>query len=107
MKSKRVVPRRQADEDVDSASEFYFQEAGGDVALAFILSIEHAYVQISRLPEAGSPRYAESLEVPGLRFWRAKKFPYLIFYVDLGTHIEIWRVLHERMDLPVWLHDVE
>jgi len=107
VKSKPVVPRRQADEDVDSASEFYFQEAGADVALAFVHSIEHAYVQISRLPGAGSPRYAESLEVPGLRFWRAKKFPYLIFYVDHGNQIEIWRVLHERVDLPAWISNVE
>jgi toxin ParE1/3/4 len=107
VKSKPVVPRRQADEDVDSASEFYVQEAGGDVALAFVHSIDHAYVQISRLPGAGSPRYAERLDVPGLRFWKARKFPYLIFYVDLGSHIEIWRVLHERVDLPEWIRNVE
>lgn len=107
MKAKLVVPRRQADEDVDRAANFYLLEAGPDIALAFVRSIEHTYVQISRFPGAGSPRYAESLEVPGLRFWRAKKFPYLIFYVDLGSRIEIWRVLHERMDLPAWIGNLE
>jgi len=107
VKAKPVVPRRQADEDVDNAADFYLHEAGEDMALAFVHSIEHTYYQISRLPEAGSPRYAERLEVPGLRFWKAKKFPYLIFYVDLGNRIEIWRVLHERMDLPAWIRNVE
>ena len=94
MKVKPLVPRRQADDDADSAADFYLQEAGGEVALAFVHSIEHAYVQISRLPDAG------------LRFWKAKKFPYLIFYVDLGSRIEIWRVLHERMDLPAQILNV-
>lgn len=107
MKAKLVVPRRRADEDVDSAANFYLREAGPDIALAFVHSAEYAYGQISRLAAAGSPRYAESLEIPGLRFWKAKKFPYLIFYLDIGSHIEIWRVLHGKMDIPAWMSDEE
>ncbi|MDI1241730.1 MAG: type II toxin-antitoxin system RelE/ParE family toxin [bacterium] len=107
MKAKLVVPRRQADEDVDRAADFYLREAGPDIALAFVHSVEHSYAQISRLSGTGSPRYAESLEITGLRFWKAKKFPYLIFYVDIGSHIEILRVLHERMDVPAWIGNDE
>lgn len=105
MKAKLVVPRRKADEDVDRAIDFYLREAGPDIALAFVHSVEHAYWQISRLSQTGSSRYAENLEIPGLRFRKMEKFPYLIFYVDLGSRIEIWRVLHEKMDIRAWMQN--
>lgn len=107
MKAKPVIPRRKAEEDIENAVEFYRQEAGSDMALAFIDSIEQAVLHISRHPAAGSPRYAEWLEIPGLKFWKTNKFPYLIFYIDMTSHVEVWRVLHEKMDISAWMQNNE
>ena len=34
-----------------------------------------------------------------LDYWPLKRFPYLIFYVELADRTEIWRVLHAGSDL--------
>lgn len=105
MKAKPVYPRRKAEDDIDNSVEFYIREAGSDTAVAFIDSIEQAILHISRQPASGSPSYSQRLDIPGLRFWKTKKFPHLIFYVDLVSHIEVWRVLHGKSDIPAWMHE--
>jgi len=105
--AKPVVTRRAADEDLDRAFEYYLREAGSDTAVAFIDSLEQAILHISRQPASGSPSYAHLLDIPGLRFWKTKNFPYLIFYIDLESHIEIWRVLHGKMNIPKWMTEDE
>ena len=105
MKNKPVVPRRQAEIDIDSAFEFYLTEAGTEMALAFVDSLEQAVLHISRHPTSGSPRYDSELNLLGLRFWPIKNFPYLIFYFEFETHIDVWRILHAEMDIPSWMRD--
>lgn len=34
-------------------------------------------------------------------------FPYLVFYVEQPGHLDVWRVLHARRDIPSWLRDPE
>ena len=58
-----------------------------------------------RTPITGSPRYAHELNLPGLRSWPCKRYPYLVFYVELADSIDVWWVLHTRRDTPRWLHD--
>ena len=53
----------------------------------------------------GSPRYAQELDLPGLRMWGLRRFPHLVFYMNLETHIDVWRVLHGERDLPGWLRE--
>ncbi|WP_343293124.1 type II toxin-antitoxin system RelE/ParE family toxin [Vandammella animalimorsus] len=31
----------------------------------------------------------------------------LVFYVARSDRIDVWRVLHERRDMPAWLHPDE
>jgi len=80
-------------------------EAGEQVALGFIEALEHAYLQLASQPAIGSPRYAHELNLPGLRSWPLQRYPYLLFYVDLPNHIDVWRVLHNQRDIPAWLHE--
>lgn len=103
MKFKRLVPRRQASQDVDDAVDYYLREAGIDVALGFVDSLEIAYRHLSRYPQTGSPRYAHELDLPGLRTWPVRGYPYLIFYLEQSDHLDIWRVLHSQRDIPAWL----
>ncbi|MHB9101896.1 MAG: type II toxin-antitoxin system RelE/ParE family toxin [Sulfuricella sp.] len=65
--------------------------------------LEQAYKHITRHPATGSTRYAHELDLPGLRSWPLKRYPYLIFYVEQSDHIDIWRVLHGQRDIPSWL----
>jgi toxin ParE1/3/4 len=103
VKLKPVVPRKLAESDIETAFNFYLAEGGADVAIAFVDSLEEAVLRVSRHPSAGSPRYAHELDLPGLRSWPLKNFPYLIFYLEQSTHIDVWRVLHSHTDIPEWM----
>lgn len=43
MRSKEVIPREQANRDVDEAVAYYLSEAGEGVAMGFVDSLEKAY----------------------------------------------------------------
>lgn len=55
------------------------------------------------LPSAGAQRYANELNLPGLRFQALRRFPYLVFNVERSDRIDVWRVLHGQRDIPVWM----
>ena len=31
------------------------------------------------------------------------RYPHLVFYVDRGSHVDVWRVLHGERDIPAWM----
>ena len=103
MKTKPIVPREQANQDVENALDYYVAEAGENVALGFVDELEQTYAQISRHPATGAPRYAHELNLAGLRCWPLKRYPYLVFYIEQTEHIDVWRVLHAMRDIPEWL----
>lgn len=107
MTIKPVVLRSAAERDVDDAISFYLREGGSSVALAFINALEVAHKLIAENPAGGSPRFAHELDLPGLRTWPLRKFPYRIFYVERADQIDIWRVLDGRRDIPAWLSGAE
>lgn len=104
MKHKPIRPRALACRDVEAALDHYAGEAGADVALGFIESLEATYRGIAAHPAAGSPRYAHELGLPDLRCRPLKRCPYLVFYVEREDHIDAWRVLHAHSDIPAWMH---
>jgi toxin ParE1/3/4 len=83
----------------------YQENAGPRVALSLVEELERAFARIASYPAAGSPRFAYELGIPDLRHVRVKGFPYLIFYIELAAHIDVWRVLHAKRDIPAWLED--
>jgi toxin ParE1/3/4 len=99
---KPLIRRARADLDVEEAIAYYLENAP-EVTLAFVDALEQAYRHIQRHPGTGSPRYAHELNLPGLRFWGCKRFPYLVFYVEKAEQIDVWRVLHESRDIPAWM----
>ena len=103
MNSKAVVLRERTLHDIDGAVEHYLAEAERAIALDFINALEDACRRIGERPASGSPRYAHELDIPGLRVLSAGKFPYLIFYVEGDTDIDVWRVLHGARDIPAWM----
>jgi toxin ParE1/3/4 len=105
VKAKPLVPRALAIHDVDAAVDHYLEEDGVQAALGFIEALERAYVHIGRHPSAGSLRYALELDVPDLRFWPLRRYPYLVFYVERSDHVDVWRVLHAERDIPAWMRE--
>ncbi len=105
MKAKLVIPREQANRDVDAAIDWYLNEATPEAGLGFVTALEKAYGHIGRHPATGSSRYAHELNLPGLRSWPLTNFPYLIFYVENPDHIDVWRVLHGQRDIPTWMQE--
>ncbi|MFC3651281.1 type II toxin-antitoxin system RelE/ParE family toxin [Dyella humi] len=107
MKTKPVVPREQANRDIEDAIAYYLAQDAEQAALGFIDALERAYAHIGRHPSAGSPRYAQALNLPGLYCWQLVRYPYLAFYVERTDHIDVWRVLHAQRDIPAWMQNPE
>lgn len=103
MKPKPVIARAQANHDIEAAIAYDVREAAGQAALGFIDALEDAYAHVARHPATGSLRYAHELNLPALRCWPLTRYPYLIFYVEQPDHIDVWRVLHGRRDIPAGL----
>jgi toxin ParE1/3/4 len=101
---KPVIPRDRANRDVDNAIAYYVKE---QAALGFVEALEEAYAFISRHPGTGKSRYAYELDIPGLQTWPLRRFPYLIFYIEQDNHIDVWRVLHGRRDIPALMQEPE
>lgn len=99
---KRLLRRALADADVINATGYYLNNAP-EYVHGFIDALQQAYQHIQLYPESGSLRYAQILDLPGLRVWKCQTYPYLIFYIEHQVHIEVWRVLHEKSDIPATL----
>lgn len=102
MKFCRLRPR--AERDVDDAARHYAQEGGYTLGAGFYDAVESALQFMAGHPGCGSLRIADLLDVPGLRVWPVKKFPYLIFYLEREAYLDVVRILHQSMDVPVHLH---
>lgn len=104
---KRIVPRVAAEKDIEEAADYYTDEAGEEVARDLIDALREAYRAIGDHPGTGSPRYAHILGLPGLRTRKLTRFPFLVFYIEHPDHIDVWRILHVRRDIPSWLEEPE
>jgi toxin ParE1/3/4 len=103
--AKAVVPRALAHRDVEDAIDYYVHEAGANIAMGFVDDLQDAYDLIASHPASGSLRYAYELGLPDLRTLRLKRYPFLIFYLEQADHLDVWRVLHAKRDIPAWLRD--
>jgi toxin ParE1/3/4 len=103
MTAKAVVPRSQAHRDAEEAIDHYKREARAHIALGFVEALEAAYPWIAKHPRTGSPRYAHELDLPDLRHRMLARYPYRVFCVEHADHIDVWRVLDARRDIPAWL----
>lgn len=92
---KQVRWRGQARDDAAEAAAWYGAHGGEAIELAFIASVERGESMIAAHPASGSTRHATllpDLHAP-LRFLRLERFErYLIYYLDLPTHVEIVRI---------------
>ncbi len=101
---RRPILRRElADRDIADIVTYYAGEAGLQVAMRFVDALEGTIGRIGRRPAIGSLGFADNVRIPGLRCCPVTASPDLVFYVDHGDHVAMWRVLHERRDIPAAL----
>lgn len=105
MAAKPVQFRELATFDLESASDYYAAEADVATAIRFVDAVEGAARRIGRNPRLGSLRFAYELGVPDLRVMAAGRFPYLVFYLERETSVDVWRLLHTSRDIPASLQD--
>ena len=104
--SKRTVRfRSRAAADVDAAVDHYRREAGESVAVDFVEALEHCVRRSRNGPHVGSLLFSYELGIPELRTTTTQRFPYVVFYLPGDDHIDVWRVLHSRRDIPTTLAD--
>jgi len=104
---KSVVLLPLAEQDIYEVLEHYRYEGGATLAQRWTEAVEAALRHVAAHAASGSPRYADMLGMPGLRFWQTRRFPYLVFYVERSAQIDVWRVLRGERDIAAWLREEE
>ena len=99
MARKPITLRALADSDLRAALQHYHAESPA-LAERFLGRIEQLLDHVRDHPAAGSLRYADALDLPGLRCWPCRQFPWLVFYVARNDSIDVIRILHARQDIP-------
>lgn len=107
MSDKPIVLLPLAEQDIHEVVEHYRHEGGAALARRWAQAVEAALRFIGAHAASGSPRYADMLGTPGLRYWQTRRFPYLIFYVERSECVDVWRVLHGERDIAAWLREGE
>ena len=97
----RVVAERFFEAELDSLVDKGEERTAAGMATA-LGKLKNA---ISAHPDSGSPRYANLLDLPGLRHRKLGRYAYLVFYVERDTYIDVWQILHARMDILHRLRD--
>ncbi|OWV85287.1 plasmid stabilization protein [Rhizobium sp. R635] len=105
MTAKSVIPRQSAREDAESAVDYYAREAGAQVAVDFVDALQSTYALLAEHPASGSLRQAYELGLPDLRSIKLRDFPYIVFYLEQADHVDVWRILHDKQDIPAWLQE--
>jgi len=106
MRLQRVEWSRQARRDAADAADWYVTQGGLALGERFLSEVQASLQQVARFPASGSLRHAEyfvGLPAP-LRFLPIKTFErYLLYYLDLPTHVEVIRVWDASRGLQVLL----
>ncbi|WP_225032029.1 type II toxin-antitoxin system RelE/ParE family toxin [Paraburkholderia sp. XV] len=102
MKSKPVVPTRQAQQDLETEIDYYlFDESSEAAALGFIAAVEEASQKPGKNPDLDL-HVTPNSTCPDSGHGHLS-VPHLVFYVDRDDHVEIWRVINAVRVIPTWL----
>jgi toxin ParE1/3/4 len=81
------------------------REAGSEIALRFVDSVEEALKRLEKFPYLGRARHFRQ---PGLRSWPVSGFRrWLIFYLPIKNGVRLYRVIHSARNLREQLGKAE
>ncbi|MCX7013545.1 MAG: type II toxin-antitoxin system RelE/ParE family toxin [Candidatus Sumerlaeota bacterium] len=95
---KPAVFHSEAEAEFRAAIHYYDEQRSG-LGAEFQEVIEQAVAQIVEMPQAFPPHGDQ-----GLRMYVVRRFPYTIFYLELGDLIWIAAVAHQRRRPGYWAH---
>ena len=64
-----------------------------------LVNLDVALTQQYGVALQGSPRPEHDLDFEGVRAWSLRRFPHQIYYNVHDDHVELWRILHPRLDI--------
>ena len=94
---KQVLSHSDADEEWQASVDFY-GAINPKVAFDFNERIRHAFKEIARNPE----RYSFVREMPPVRHYRLKRFPFSIIYLERRDYIWVLAVAHSSRRPGYW-----
>ncbi|MEX0775833.1 MAG: type II toxin-antitoxin system RelE/ParE family toxin [Phycisphaeraceae bacterium] len=94
---KRIIIHPAAESELEEAVAYY-QGRGAGLGLEFHAEIEAAIQLIRQQPDVGAP-YGRR----GHRKYVLRRFPYLVFYLDLGQALGVVAVAHQKRRSGYWL----
>ena len=95
----RVIKREAAKRDLTQHFVYLAEHASLAVARRFLGAAQSTFVEISRMPEIGTPGKVGKGKLAGIRLWPVHGFDrYLIAYKPLKDAILIERVFHSSQD---------
>ena len=91
----RILIQAAAQVDIDLAASWYESNQGG-LGIEFLLELDAAMERIVDFPR--------SYEIQYLSARRAlmRRFPYAIYYVLMGSTLEVFAVLHQHENPDNW-----
>jgi toxin ParE1/3/4 len=95
--------RPAAESDLADRIRWYRHQGGDELAERFFRAAGEALRTIQVLPGAGSPRFGDLCNLPGLRTWKIDMFPCGWFYVFRDAHLDVIRLLSYAQDVPAIL----
>ncbi|MEK6788013.1 MAG: type II toxin-antitoxin system RelE/ParE family toxin [Pseudomonadota bacterium] len=106
---KALLWRAVAERDAAEAAFWYAKQGGLILGEEFFAEVEAALAHIAAHPGIGAARhanYAPDLPLP-LRYLAVKRFErYLIYYVEMPTHVDVVRVWNTARGLDALMSDV-
>ena len=91
-----VILRPEAEDDITSARDYYDRHAG--IGQSFVNRVDQAIERIGDAPES-YPFVRRDI-----RWYRTRRFPYIVYYRVRPDRIEILAVLHGRRDNSILKH---
>ncbi len=85
-----------AQREVDEAIDFYFAQAGRQVAHSFIKELDRAWDLLLQHPKLGKPTNGNR------RIWHLNTYPYSVVYSVRDDTLLILVVAHQRRDPAYW-----
>jgi toxin ParE1/3/4 len=95
--------RPAAETDLANRIRWYRHQGGDALGERFLHDANEALRTIEVLPGAGSPRFGDLCDLPGLRTWKIDVFPCSWFYVVRYAHVDVIRLLSYAQDVPAIL----
>lgn len=97
-KAARVAP--EARQEIREAARHYEQRRAG-LGIDFLTAIDEAIARAAQLGPDCRPAIAVPAEL-GVRRVLAKRFPYVVFFVELRSSVRIIALGHERREPGFW-----